>query len=385
MVSIGYFSTDFVSEPVKDDMASAAQGRDVFVEGVKRLSYGGTFFYRGAMAGMELNNHGYSNHLSWRFRSAPDGHIQTLDMEGNWQDPDIFYQQRWMHRDGPEQIRRARATGQICIGDLDDDFWRLDKTNVAFHTTDPKNNPEFNREHYWKVLEACDAITVSTEALRKRVEPLGVPTFILRNAIDVERWPKNDPGENGMLAWIGGIQWRAHDLEILRVNGLPEFLEDYELPIYHGGDSQVEGVPKFWDKVGIDPAVTKCAVSPICPIAEYPQLWAPVGISLIPLEKVYFNQAKSWLKQLESCAAGVPYIVSAGFYEQDLLRNEGTAGRVARNDKPSQWRAHLADLLDPDLRREEGRINRSIAEQHDIRAKWADWDAAYKEIVRNAA
>ena len=46
-----------------------------------------------------------------------------------------------MTEEGPEQIRRARAEGQICISDLDDNFWQLSKTNVAYHTTDPKKNP----------------------------------------------------------------------------------------------------------------------------------------------------------------------------------------------------------------------------------------------------
>ena len=383
-MKVGLFSTDFSQEPILDEQASALEGRQVFRKDQQRISFGGTFYYRGAMPGMELNKHGYDNHLAWRFQTAPDGHLRTLDMNGEWHDDvDIFYQQRWMSCEGPEQMRRAKACGQKIIGDLDDDFWKLDKTNIAYHTTDPKNNETFNRDHYWKVLAECDAITVSTEALRKRVEPLGVPTYVLRNAIDIERWPQNDPSTDGMIGWVGGIQWRAHDLEILKVNGLPQFLERHGLPVYHGGDSQVEGVPKFWQKAGIDPSKVRVALSPLCHIADYPQLWAPINISLIPLEKVPFNQSKSWLKQLESCAAGVPYIVSAGFYEQDLLIAEGTAGRVARNDKPSHWQEDLEDLLDPDTRRKEGAINRAVAEQHDIRVRYKEWDEAYKEIIKN--
>ena len=140
-------------------------------------------------------------------------------------------------------------------------------------------------------------------------------------------------------------------------------------------------MPKFYEQMGIDPMKVQCAVAPLCHIAVYPNLWKPINISLIPLENVYFNHAKSWLKQLESCAAGIPYIVSAKFPEQRLLIDEGTAGREARNDKPQQWIGHLYDLMDPDLRREEGKINRAVAEAHDIRIKWTDWRDAYSEIV----
>lgn len=380
-MQIGFFSTDWSQSPAIDEEKSRITGKQELVPGKTTLTFGGTFLQRGAMPAMELTKHGYNNHLSWTFRIASDGHIQTMDTTGEYQDPDMVYTQRWMSKEAVGQYNKARSTGQKIVCDLDDDFWSLGKTNVAYHTTDPKNNPDFNRDHYWDSLSACDAITVSTEALRRRVERLNVPTFILRNAINLEQWHPADPGADGMISWIGGIQWRAHDLHILRAAGLPAFLEDYALPMYHGGDSQVPEVPKFYQQIGIDPNVVKCCVAPLCHVAEYPNLWEPVSISLIPLERVYFNEAKSWLKQLESCAKGVPYIVSAGFLEQNLLIAEGTAGRVAKNEKPKQWRDHLVDLLDPDVRREEGAINRKIAEQHDIKDRWTDWDEVYKQLV----
>lgn len=383
MPVIGGFSTDYSSEPVIDPDQSRIQGQPVFVPGKKQISCGGTWNQRGVMPLTELGQHGdWETVLSWQFRTLPDGHVELMQRDGTWVAPDIWTSQRWMSRDAKEQFLRARAAGIKVVAELDDDFWSLGKTNVAFHTTDPKNNPDFNRDHYWESLKVCDAITVSTEALRKRVERLGVPTFVLRNAIDITIWPQNDPGdEERWISWLGGIQWRSHDLAQLKCAGLPAWLRSHELGMYHGGNSQVPGVPKFYEQIGIDPTVTPCPMADLCPIWEYPKLWLPVSISLIPLEKVHFNLAKSWLKSLESCAVGVPYIVSAGFHEQNLLIAEGTAGRVARNDKPRQWLEHLEDLIDPELRRKEGAINRAIAEKHDIRIKWTEWDAAYKEIV----
>ena len=365
-MKIGFFTTDWqqTPDPATDQI---------------RMSYGGTFYYRGALPAYELLNHGYETIVSWRFEPAPDGHLRVMDSNGDWHDPDIFWSQRWMHKDAPEQMRRARAAGQIVIADLDDDFWSLGKTNVAYHTTDPKNNPDFNREHYREMLSACDLVTVSTEALRRRVESFGVPAIVIRNALDIQRWPQNDPTTDGMIGWIGGIQWRAHDLEILRPF-LPAFLEQHGLPAYHGGDSQVPDVPKFHDKVGIDLSKTRVGYAPLCHVGEYQRLWAPINISLIPLERVPFNDAKSWLKQLESCAAGVPYIVSAGFHEQDLLLAE-TGGRKARNEKPSEWREHLEDLLVPSVRAAEGAANRRIAEQHDIRVRWQDWSTVFDGLL----
>lgn len=418
-IDVAFFSTDFTQEPVVDEEKSQIAQRQVLVPHTKRLSFGGTFKTRGAMPATELNKHDYDNHLAWQFQIAPDGHIQTVDVQGNLHDPSWIWQQRWMHRDGAEQFQRARATGQKIISDLDDDFWSLSKTNVAYTTTDPLRNPDFNRDHYWNNLAASDLITVSTEALAKRVEKLGVPTVIVRNAIDLAEWEPNDPSsDEGCVGWVGGVQWRSHDLAQLRCANIGQFLEDHHLRFYHGGDSQHQSapdvqrqmaahdawieslpnnmqsafrsvrpqmpdttVPRAYEQAGIDPYRVQCVVAPLCPIWEYPGLWKPLNVSLIPLERVPFNFSKSWLKSLESCAAGVPYIVSAKVPEQELLIDEGTAGREARNDKPQQWIDHLYDLLDPDVRAEEGKINRSIAERHHIGDRWADWDQAF-EVLR---
>ncbi len=61
--------------------------------------------------------------------------------------------------------------------------------------------------------------------------------------------------------------------------------------------------------------------------------------------------------------------------EQRLLIEEGGAGRLAKGER--QWRRHLEELLDPEVRRLEGKQNRTIAEQHDIRERWVEWDAVY--------
>ena len=278
-------------------------GYQVRVPGKARLNHGGTFYYRGSMPLMELDRHeGWDCFLSWTFRVVPSGAIEMMNvMTGEYETPDIVYTQRWMSKDAVGQYQRARAAGQKIVADLDDDFWSLGKTNIAYHTTDPKNNPEFNRDHYWESLKHVDAITVSTEALRKRVEKLGKPTYVLRNAVNLEQWQQNDVSQDGMIGWVGGIQWRAHDLAQLRAANINQFLQDNRLPIYHGGDSQVPGVPKFYEQMGIDPKKVQCCAAPLCHISQYPGLWAPMAISLVPLEHAHFNYAKSWLKALESC------------------------------------------------------------------------------------
>ena len=380
-MKIGFFSTDFSSQPIVDKEKSAINHRTEFVKDKTQLAFGGTFWYRGGMPATELMKHDYECVIAWRFRQLQDGTISVLDVAGNWHDDcDVIWQQRWMHRDAAEQFKRARAVGQYVISDLDDNFWKLSKTNIAHETTDAKNNPDFNRDHYRNGLAASSAITVSTPSLGKEIEHLGVPVYLCRNMIDIERWPQLDPTSDGMIGWVGGVQWRSHDLEQLRTNRIPEFLEAWGLPFYHGGDSNVPGVRKAYEIAGIDKTRVQCTVAPLVSIQEYPRLWEPVNVSLIPLEDVPFNRGKSSLKALESSACGIPYIAS-DHPEQRWFTEHGGMGRLARNTKPQQWLDHLTDLLDPIVRKEEGQANREHAEQFDIRDNWSQWADVFNEVV----
>ena len=379
MTLLGAFSTDWSSDAVPDKEKSAVTGKAEFVPGKQVVSFGGTMYHRLCMPAMELARHGYTSVLSWRLDGSSDGHLRMMDPQGEWHDPDIIVIQRQM---GDETIRKARAAGQVIINDVDDQFWALPKSNLAYDTTDPVANPTFNRNHYRNNIAASSAITVSTDALRRELERLGPPVFVLRNVVDLERWRVLDPGIGNVVGWIGGIQWRAADLPTLKPI-LSDFLLDYGWRFYHGGDSQVPGVPKAWDQAGVDPSVVDVTAAPLVHIAEYPKLWDPISVAVVPLERCRFNESKSFLKSLEACAAGLPYIVSDGLPEQRILIDEGSAGRLAKNEKPMTWRRHLTDLLDPEVRRAEGKQNRTVAEKHDIHDRWTDWDAVYREFTNN--
>ena len=330
------------------------------------------------MPTMELKKHGYDVYLSWQLDVAPDGHLRAMDTTGEWHEPDILWIQRHMGKGFDETIRKARSTGQQIWNDVDDDFAHLPSTNLAHETTDPLNNPDFNREHYFKVLAASTAITASTPALYREMEVLDVPVYLCRNMIDMERWPQLDPGAKGSIGWIGGVQWRAHDLTILKPF-LPDFLAVTEQSFYHGGDSNVPGVSKAWDQIGIDPNETTCITAPLCHIAEYPKMFQGLNVSLIPLEDCRFSRAKSALKALESSASGLPYIAS-DLPEQRWFTQHGGAGRLAKNWKPQSWLDHLEDLLDPEVRRKDGAANRAHAFEFDIAHRWTQWDDAFSDV-----
>ena len=341
-------------------------------------TYGGTFHYRMALPSLELDKQDNYTCL-WAFTvdATPDGSLKVMDMHGMWHDDcDIIVFQRWMAPDADTWTAKAVASGQKIVNDVDDYFWTESNTNLGLQAA--KTNDWFNRDNYLKMITAGSATVCSTSMLARALERKS-DTFICRNAIDIESWKVNDPGDDAlMIGWVGGVSWRANDLAILQPV-LPKFLVERDLAFYHGGDSPAMHVDRAWDQIGIDMDRTPVATLPLCPITEYPQLWEHVSIALVPLEDCSFNRAKSWLKSLEASAAGVPYI-STDLPEQRKFVEDGGAGRLAK--KPWEWKRHLMELQDPGVRREEGRKNRLHAQQHDISLRWHQWDNVFKEIMQ---
>ena len=361
-MKIGWHSTDWSKKDLPDNQV--------------RMTHGGTYYARMAMPALELAKHGYECLISWKMHPAPDGHLRIMDQFGQWhEDCDVIVYQRWMHKDGAKMVKRAQACGQVIVNDVDDHFWALPRTNMAHKTTDPKTSSEWNRDHYRQMLKVSDAVICSTQTIANFVERQGVPAYVARNCIEMERWPQHDVTELHW-GWTGGIPWRGNDLPLLR-GVLGPFLEDHGLDFYHGGESPDPNYPKAPEQLGIDTTKVPYRAQPIVPIGDYPQIWDPITAIVIPLENCEFNKGKSWLKALEASACGIPYIAS-DLPEQRLFVEDGGAGRLAR--KPWQWLEHFEDLLDVTVRRREGALNRAHAEEWDISRQWKTWADILAEV-----
>lgn len=286
----------------------------------------------------------------------------------------------------PAMVARAVAAGQNVVIDIDDDVWSIPRTNKAYVEVHPDERPEANRDHIEQMMRAATGVTVSTQALAKRVVRFSENVCIVRNAIDsgmfhVEHATLSMPGV--VYGWLGDLRYRAHDLQVLRAAGIGQWLDETGSIFYHGGDaSAMKDPPTPAPQVlGLSGAAFARYVSaPICDLDAYPQLWRIPDVSLVPLEDCRFNHSKSWLKGLESCAAGLPFIVSAGFREYELLADRGARCAMPRNDRPREWTDALWDLLDPDLQAEWGVVNREVAKAHDIGIRWVEWATAYREM-----
>lgn len=277
--------------------------------------------------------------------------------------------ERWV----PHQTRVARSLGQRVVVDVDDFYKGLESTNLAFEVTDPRKNKRRNRAYYEDAILAADTVTVTTPFLLEHYSALHPDVRMVRNGVRLGDFTKRKVRDRRpVIGWMGGIDWRSGDLELLK-EWLPDFLDDHDLLFHHSG--HVPGRASFAEVVGIRPERFSC--SPMVPIDRISELMT-FDIGLVPLTDVPFNHAKSCLKGLEYAASGIPFVASA-LPEYEYLHDTGV-GRLAKT--PWDWSSHLLHLLDPAERNRDAVTNyRVVEKQHTYLARADEWRSVYEGSV----
>jgi len=339
------------------------------------LMPGGANWYRTYLPAYELERNGYEVVVSEQVAIDASGDGLILC---DWKDKqdhlcDIIVMQRVMHDFSLELVEAAHRAGQIIVNDVDDWYWGLHPSNSAYKTTDPREDPNCNRDIYKKVLMASDAVTVSTPFLRDKILSWNPNTHLVRNAIDLDRWRVFPQRENPVVGWVGATSHRSGDLETLKGIVQP-YIERHDLAFHHSGWRK--GYPHACEMMNVE--VERSTTTPMSPIYNYPEAFSHMDISLVPLNTLDFNSAKSAIKGIESAAAGRPFIAQAS-PEYRWLQETYGIGRVAK--KPRQWVSHLEELYPLEVRAEEAARNRELLAPLDIAVKWKDWEEVYGSLL----
>lgn len=341
---------------------------------------GGCQYVRLRLPGDQLAAHGwdvvYGTDLAVHRRS---GEIVPQLADGSLSDGcDVIVLQRWMHGDAEATIKAARKAGQVVINDIDDLFLELPPSNAAFRATDPRLRPEANRRHYLRAIRASSALFVSTPYLAQRYRSAGFrrEIFTLRNCVDLERgwWDaaERDTADQLVVGWVGSTSHRGGDLEQLR-GSLQPFLEEVDGLFYHGGWNPNSESRPASELAGVDPA--RCIVRPPMPVLHNTKLYRDFDISLVPLSKIPFNQAKSALKGMESACSGIPFIATS------TLEYQWFDTGIVVDNVANDWLAALRRLADVDERRAVRETQRRRVAELDIRLRWHEWKDAIAESV----
>lgn len=283
----------------------------------------------------------------------------------------VIVMQRLMFADLVDRLSGPRNT--VIVNDIDDWYWGLHPDNHAYKLTHPDYNKDENIEHYKKIVQLSDAVTVSTPFLYDRMsEDFGCNNVhIIENGVDTHRFKQRmNNYKKPVVGWVGSTSHRSGDLELLHGMFDPRLFK-----VHHSG--HVHGAVSFAQRVGLPEDRVRKA--PMYDPRDYARLSFEFDIGLAPLNDVPFNHAKSWIKAIEYCAAGVPFVAS-DVAEYRRLHDTYGIGRLAKTQ--DEWLSHLEDLRSLPLRVEEAKRQSAIVREHlDARIMAEQWTKFLSQFI----
>jgi len=282
-------------------------------------------------------------------------------------EPDIIIMQRLMHDGIAATIKTAKAGGQVIINDLDDWYWGLDPSNLAFNASHPKNSPTENTNFYASVLSSSSVLTVSTpylaERMRNRVK---CPVVVIPNYIDVNRFtPVQQSLGTPTFGWAGSTGHRSGDLETV-AGVLRRPITDKTINFQHSGEHP-SGTPMH-ELLGV-PKVS-VATLPLTIAQNYPSL-LNFDVGIVPLRDTPFNMAKSDIKGLEYSASGIPFIAQDLPSYKQLHKEWNGAFWLA--DRPKDWVTGMKKMMDYSYRCERQQELLELVKGRDIAYGAGEW------------
>jgi hypothetical protein len=323
--------------------------------------------FRMIWPGEELKKDGHDVEII----TAQNRHV-TIHLEGETVvdadiEADVVVFQRLTHKYLAQVVPILRKKGVAVVIDIDDDLNAIDPNNPAWGLVHPKDT---GSPHSWRNLnQACrDAtlVTVSTPALLDVYAKHGRGHLLPNYLPDVyDDIPHED---SDVIGWPASYHSHPSDPNV--VGGAVSRLVSEGYAFRMVGDAS--GAGKAFS-LPEDPPGKPCSVH------EWPNAVASLGIGIAPLADTRFNRSKSWLKPLEMCAAGVPWVASPRA-EYERLHALG-AGLTA--ERPRVWYRLLRQLAESSQRRtelsESGRAVARSLRLADHAWKWLEaWERAYK-------
>ena len=257
------------------------------------------------------------------------------------------------------------------VYEIDDNIYDVSENSPSYKYWHPGSG---NRAIAEMAMRNADAITVSTEALKKVYSQFNDNIYVLQNCQDPEVWKglkRKGNDEKIIIGWAGG-HTHYDDLKLI-ARPIKRILRNYKnvrfrimgtLPDFLNG---VDGVQFRLDGV-------HCS--------KWPQKLAELNfdIGLAPITERPFNEGKSNIKWQEYAMLEIPTIASRFGPYMNIKHMDN--GLLANNNEYS-WELWMTKLIeDKELRQSIGsKAKQSVMDEYNITKNIGKWHAAYSDII----
>lgn len=219
---------------------------------------------------------------------------------------DVVIIARPTHNGVAETIGDLQTRGKVVIADFDDDYWG------AWPLPEPDR--DLLQRNATTAIRMADAITVPNAALGAVVAAhTDRPVIVVPQMCRPDWWPPRPdrPDDGAIVIGLAGSASHIEDWRVMR-------------PVLEALLTTERRVQVYC--IGFRPgylAGLVHAVTPWCPLEEYPRLINACDIVIAPLLDTPFNRCKSYGRALEAAMSGAAFVGATPVYGP-LCRNAQT-------------------------------------------------------------
>jgi len=264
-------------------------------------------------------------------------------------------------------IKEIRRKHGILIQDIDDLLFEPDafKYIQSPDFSDPVRSSLYQEEMrlYRKTVDACDAMTASTDYLAERIRLLEKPVCVHRNAFSLEMLQISEKAFHTrqntqtkiVIGYASGTATHDHDFALIKP-ALTSILDRFP-------NVELRLVGPLDPGTGWGDYENRIHHLRLVPWRELPEILAGFDINLAPLRTDNpFGQSKSEIKYMEAALVRVPTIASPSEAFSFAIKNAQT-GFLAGDTL--EWEEGLEKLiLQPELRHQVGEASFQAVVEH---------------------
>lgn len=276
------------------------------------------------------------------------------DLESQWdtifKEFDLFVTSYFADpRAGAAIIYHARKHGKKFVLDIDDNYLDVPLSNMAYDEFKPGKK---NRAFLSTILSFADAITVSTEPLKERIQghikeihKLDKPVFVIPNMNDVKDWdfPIAKPKKGRFTIGYSGSNSHQDDLQMVMPAIAKVMKKHKHVHFELVGAIAKDKVKEYFGRAGFDDdcLMRIHLLAATATFKEFPQYLLERGwdIGIAPLVDTAFTRSKSHIKWMEYSMAKIPTVASRVYpYFMDIDGRDTIRHReTGYLCKPHEW------------------------------------------------